>query len=115
MVIMVSNLEQSLQFYTTLLPLIGFNKDRDHVFGNSDGIYIDIKQAREPEHSYRRYAPGLNHLGFVAADVDAIVEIQSIMAAAGFEVPEIQNIDSANALFLKDPDGMRLEITAYTE
>ena len=31
----------------------------------------------------------------------------------GFEVPEIQNLQGASALFMKDPDGIRFEITYY--
>lgn len=35
------------------------------------------------------------------------------MKSAGFEVPEIQNLQGASALFMKDPDGIRFEITYY--
>jgi lactoylglutathione lyase len=112
-VILVSDLKQSIPFYHTLLGLIGFQQDRDHVFGNSDGVYFDIKQASEPDHLYKRYAPGLNHIGFTAKDIAAIVSVQREMASAGFEVPEIQTIASAKALFMRDPDGMRIEITCY--
>jgi hypothetical protein len=33
------------------------------------------------------------------------------MQAAGFPVPEIQLLDGATALFMKDPDGIRFEVT----
>jgi hypothetical protein len=33
------------------------------------------------------------------------------MQAAGFPVPEIQRLDGATALFMKDPDGIRFEVT----
>jgi lactoylglutathione lyase len=33
------------------------------------------------------------------------------MAAAGFEVPDIQAFGEAAALFMKDPDGLRFEIS----
>jgi hypothetical protein len=35
------------------------------------------------------------------------------MAAAGFDVPTIQDLGGAKALFLKDPDGLRFELTWY--
>ena len=35
------------------------------------------------------------------------------MQAAGFEVPDVQNLGGAIALFMKDPDGIRFEITYY--
>ena len=114
LVILVSDLNASLPFYEQLLGLIGFTKDRDHVFGNEDGVYIDLKQAQEPEHAYRRYAPGLNHMGFTAPTLEKIEEVQQQMRRAGFEVAEIQEFRSETALFLKDPDGMRIEVTYYS-
>ncbi len=35
------------------------------------------------------------------------------MAAAGFEVPQLQNLGGVIALFMKDPDGVRFEISHY--
>ena len=35
------------------------------------------------------------------------------MADVGFAVPEIQHLRDATALFMKDPDGIRFEITHY--
>ncbi|WP_196141046.1 VOC family protein [Aliikangiella sp. G2MR2-5] len=112
-VIMLSDLKVNLSFYETLLPLIGFSKIRDHVFANEDGNHLDIKQAPEAEHEYRRFAPGLNHIGFTAKDRDEIVSIQETMANAGFEVPEIQEFPDGSAIFFKDKDGMRIEVATY--
>jgi catechol 2,3-dioxygenase-like lactoylglutathione lyase family enzyme len=112
-VILFSDLEAGLPFYETLLPLIGFRKTRDHVFGNEDGVHLDLKQASLPEQRYRRHAPGLNHLGFTAADRAAIESVQQAMSAAGFEVPEIQEFSDGSAIFLKDKEGMRIEIASY--
>lgn len=112
-VILVSDLEKSLAFYNELLTMIGFNKARDHAYGNTDGVHIDIRQAKDLDHEYRRYAPGLNHIGFTALDRDAIVDIQKSMNSAGYEAPPIQSFDDGVALFLKDPDGMRIEVSVY--
>ena len=112
-VLMLGDLEASLPYYETLLPLIGFAKARDHVWGNGDGVYLDLKQAGEPEHGYRRYGVGLNHLGFTAADEAAVDAVAAAMEAAGFEVPETKRLGDAYALFMKDRDGIRFEITAY--
>ena len=35
------------------------------------------------------------------------------MLAAGFSVPEIQNLSGVTALFMKDPDGIRFEVSSY--
>jgi len=113
-VLMLGDLEASLAYYETLLPLLGFSKTHDHVWGNEDGVYLDLKQAGEPEHSYRRYGVGLNHLGFTAADPAAVDSVAQAMKAAGFDVPQTQNLGDAYALFMKDRDGIRFEITAYS-
>lgn len=112
-VLLLGDLDRSLPYYATLLPLLGFTKLRDHVWGSEDGLYLDFKQASEPGHGYRRYGVGLNHLGFTAASVEAIEEIAARMREAGFEVPETQAFGGDVALFMKDRDGIRFEITCY--
>lgn len=112
-VILLSNLESNLPFYEALLPKIGFTKTKANVFGNADGNYIDFRQAEDPEHEYRRFSPGLNHIGFTAPDRETIVRIQSEMVEAGFEVPEIQEFPDGSAIFFKDNEGMRIELASY--
>ena len=56
-VILLSDLEAALPFYETLLPLIGFTKTRDHVFGNEDGVFLDLKQAANVPATYRTSCP----------------------------------------------------------
>ncbi len=112
-VLLVSEIEICIQFYDLLLPLIGFEKKRDHVFGNLEGIFLDIKQAGEPAHRYHRHAPGLNHIGFTAKSRTEIERVSRTMADAGFEVPEIQEFEDGSALFLRDMDGMRVEVSCY--
>ena len=112
-VLLVSNLEASLPYYETLLPLIGFAKSRDHVWGNDEGVYFDFKEATDAGEGYKRYGVGLNHLGFTAPSKEAVEEIAAKMRDAGFEVPELQRLGNHYALFMKDRDGMRFEITYY--
>lgn len=113
LVILLSDTERCLPFYEQLLPLVGFTRVRDHVFANDEAVHLDFRQASEPDKGYHRYAPGLNHLAFVAENCDRIVEVADAMAAAGFDVPEIQSYDDGSALFLRDHDGMRVEIGCY--
>lgn len=112
-VLLVGSLERSLPWYEALLPLIGFTKSREHVWGNGDEVYIDLKEATEPGEGYRRYGIGLNHMGFTAPDKATVEAVAEAMAAAGFEVPALQRLGNSYALFMKDPDGMRIEITFY--
>lgn len=115
MVIMVRSLAASLAWYETLLPLLGYAKTRAHVWSHDHAPAIDLKQAKAGTRDYERHGPGLNHLGFTAPDRDALDHVRETMSAAGFDVPEMQYFDGETATFLRDPDGMRVEITAYDE
>ena len=109
-VLLVSDLPKSVAFYEELLPFLGFRKTADHVFGNAEEVYFDIRQAENLDHSYQRFAPGLNHIGFTAPSRNAIEQVQDAMKDAGYEVPDVQSFGEGVALFLKDPDGMRIEV-----
>lgn len=110
-----SDLEQSMAYYDALLPLIGFSKLRDHVWTDGDGFYFQFRAAKVGSSPYERYGAGMNHLGFSVPTPHAVARIREQMAEAGFEVPEIQNLGSVTALFLKDPDGVRFEISHYPD
>ena len=111
--LLFTSFERSLPYYQTLLPLLGFGKTRDHIWTDGDGFFFQFNQARPDTRSYERYGAGMNHLGFRAASSTQVEGIRQSMQAAGFEVPEIQNLGGAIALFMKDPDGIRFEITYY--
>jgi catechol 2,3-dioxygenase-like lactoylglutathione lyase family enzyme len=113
MVILLGDLEAHLPFYDALLPLLGFTRERDYVFGNEDGFFLDFRQAGQPEKGYERYAPGLNHMGFAAPGLERIEQIRGAMMAAGFEAPEVQKFPDGHAVFFRDPEGMRIEVGAY--
>jgi len=113
LVILLSDLDAGLPFYQTLLPLLGFRRDRDHVYRSDQGLALDLRQAGDPERGHARHAPGVNHLGFTVADHEAIDAIAAKMADAGFDVPAIQAFDDGHALFLPDGDGLRFEISCY--
>lgn len=111
--LMVSSLEQSMPYYEQLLPLVGFTKKRNHVWTDGNGFFFQFLQAKPATKPYERYGAGMNHLGFGAHSPEQVHAIRHAMLTAGFEVPEIQNLDGAIALFMKDRDGMRFEITYY--
>ena len=111
--LLVSSLDQSMPYYDALLPLLGFVKKRDHVWTDGQGFFFQFLQAHEGMPPYQRYGIGMNHLGFAAPDVATVHRIRHAMADAGFAVPEIQHLGGATALFMKDPDGIRFEITNY--
>jgi len=112
-VIMVRSLAASMPYYDALLPLLGFEKRRAHVWANALGFHLQFHEATAESRDYERYGPGLNHLGFSAPNPETVRAVREAMAAAGFAVPEIQDLDGATALFMKDPDGLRFEVTCY--
>jgi len=111
--ILVTSLERSMPYYDALLPLLGFTKRRDHVWSDGEGFFLQFLQAKERTRPYERYGAGVNHLGFGAAVPEQVHAVRRAMQAAGYEVPEIQNLNGATALFMKDPDGIRFEISYY--
>ena len=113
MTLVVSSFDRSMPYYEHLLPLLGFSRERNHVWTDGEGFFFQFLQARPGTSPYERYGTGMNHPGFGASSVDQVRAIRSSMQAAGFDVPDIQDLDGAMALFLKDPDGVRFEITYY--
>lgn len=111
--LLVASLERSIPYYDTLLPLLGFEKKHEHVWTDGAGFYLQFLQARDDSRPYERYGAGMNHLGFFAPSTDFVEAVCSRMGEAGFAVPEIQKLGGASALFMKDADGIRFEITYY--
>lgn len=111
--LLVSSLDRSMAYYDALLPLLGFRKTKPHNWTDGDGFYFQFLPAHDGLPPYERYGPGMNHLGFEAPDEATILAIRDAMRAAGFEAPEPQVLDGALALFMKDPDGIRFEVTCY--
>lgn len=109
--VLVRSLAASMPYYDALLPLLGFTKPKDHIWTDGDGFFFQFMQAKGNTSDYERYGPGMNHLGFSAPDVATVEMVREQMAEAGFEVPEIQHLRGATALFMKDPDGIRFEVT----
>jgi lactoylglutathione lyase len=111
--LLVSSLERSMPYYERLLPLVGFSRKRHHVWTDGEGFYFQFLEAKPGTSPYERHAAGMNHVGFSARSPDEVREIRRSMQEAGFVVPEIQDLGGASALFMKDPDGIRFEITYY--
>jgi len=113
MTILVASLAVSMPYYDRLLPLLGLRKLKDHVWTDGERFYFQFMEAREDARPYQRYGAGMNHLGFSVPSAQAVTAIRDEMQRAGFAVPEIQNLGGVTALFMKDPDGIRFEISHY--
>lgn len=113
-VLLVRDFAVSMPFYEALLPLLGFTKTGEHVFGDGSGLFLDFRLASPKGQDYDRYGVGLNHLGFTARSREDVDGIAREMADRGFDVPDVQLFDEGDyALFVRDLDGMRIEITHY--
>ena len=111
--LLVSSFERSMPYYEQLLPLVGFSKVKNHIWTDGEGLFFQFSQARAGTSPYERHGAGMNHLGFSASSPDQVRDIRQAMMDTGFDVPDIQDLNGAIALFMKDPDGIRFEITYY--
>ena len=108
-VISAGDLEASVPWYDAVLTAIGFAKTREHVWVNAEGEAVDVRAATV-DHGYLRGGAGVNHIGFAAPSREAVEDVAERLRRAGLDVPPIQSFDEARALFMKDPDGLRIEI-----
>jgi catechol 2,3-dioxygenase-like lactoylglutathione lyase family enzyme len=119
----VSDVERSLAFYLDLLGPLGLEEDiRVASYrGSEEVVYLKLgeqnlglRPADGGEHHY--YGVGIEHLAFEAdtrEEVDAAFErAQALGARIHFPPEEDRNLSGYYALFLFDPDGIRVEVFA---
>jgi catechol 2,3-dioxygenase-like lactoylglutathione lyase family enzyme len=116
----VADLQRSEKFYDTVLGLLDFRKIDAPIGGEAHRHYfnkvmqISIRPARSGTHD--PYAPGLHHLCLQVADNEAVDKFARLLRSAGIAITEPalypQYADDYYALFLDDPDGIRLEVVA---
>ena len=105
--------QASAAFYGLLLPRLGFVQKKPQIWANEDGLHIQFGAAKDETPGYERYGPGLNHFGFTAPSVEMVVALAAEMEAAG-HVARLQRFPGGTtALFLPDPDGLRVEVSWY--
>ena len=119
----VADVERSLAFYTELLGPLGLTEDiriksyreTEEVvylkFGEQD---LGLRPADGGEHRY--YGVGIEHIAFevdTREEVDAAFErAKAIGADIHFPPEEDDDLDDYYALFVFDPDGVRVEVFA---
>lgn len=105
--------EKAAAFYGFLLPRLGFVQKKPGIWANEDGLHLQFGAAGPDTGEYGRYAPGLNHFGLSAPSPEAVRTLAEELAQAGFEA-RLQNLGpGVTALFVPDPDGLRVEISHY--
>jgi lactoylglutathione lyase len=113
LVVLGRDVAASRAFYGDLLPLLGFSQSRADIWVNAEGLHIQVLAAEPGTSDYQRRGPGLNHLGFKAPDAAFVVQVREAMIAKGRDIQPIQSLGGAQALFMPDPDGLRVEISWY--
>lgn len=123
--LVVSSLERSLPFYRGLLEPLGYTDVGDiegergeRVVYLSRGATLGAvglreRQAREGE-AFDRYALGLHHLAIAAPDRQAVDRVAAWAENEGVEIEspprEYDYTPGYYAVFLHDPDGLKLEV-----
>lgn len=113
LVLLVSSLKASAPYYGALLPILGFVSLKENYWRSPHSFIIQLQEAKTGTRPYERYGAGMNHIGFSARSAEDVSAVRRAMADRGFDVPDIQNLDGVIALFMKDPDGIRFEISYF--
>ena len=116
----VRDLEKSLDFYVNVLGLP--ISEREHqkpgveFFLDCGPSLIGLIQAtsEEPVHYFQHEGIGANHFSFRVrtADFDRIVEA---MKGRGVSIDFFKKREKSWSLYFRDPDGNKLEMTAWPE
>ncbi len=128
--LVVSDLERSLEFYNELLRPLGFTRNSEIVgergervvyIGGTGGPSVSLRQSQADADPapYDRYAVGIHHLAFAAADREAVDERAAWLRERGAEIEsdpaEYDYTPGYYAVFFYDPDGIKLEIVHHPD
>jgi len=116
----VTDLARSIAFYQRVLDLDVLAEqsggDRRYAFLGHDGALL-VTLWQQSEGDFGTDRPGLHHLSFQVADVEAVRRAEATLRELGAElvydgiVPHGEGA-SSGGVFFTDPDGIRLEIYA---
>jgi len=124
--LVVTSLEQSLDFYRGLLEPLGYVRlseiagergERVLYIGRIGGMgSVSLREAQSDAHAvpYDRYAVGLHHLAFTASSRAAVDERAAWLRGRGAQIEsgpeEYDYTPGYYAVFFYDPDAIKLEI-----
>lgn len=107
--------EAGAAFYGLLLPHLGFSRVKPGIWRSANGLHLQFRAAADGTRDYERYGPGLNHFGFAAPSPDFVEALHKVVTTAGYEARLQTFGDGTVALFIPDPDGLRVEVSWYPE
>jgi catechol 2,3-dioxygenase-like lactoylglutathione lyase family enzyme len=123
----VADVDRSLEFYLALLGPLGWAEEVRYPTyrGTEEVVYLQdptsgtmlgLRQADEG--GYRYYAVGIEHLAF---EVDERAEVDAAYsrclaqdAHVHFPPEDDRDVDDYYAVFVFDPDGIRIEVFSWT-
>jgi glyoxylase I family protein len=123
--LVVTSIERSLHFYERLLHPLGFGGTAEIVGEQGERVIylkrpgslaVGLRERRSEDGPAKadRYAIGLHHLAFAAPDREVIDEVAKAAAELGAETEgdprEFDYMPGYYAVFVHDPDGIKLEI-----
>lgn len=113
----VRDLDQTVAFLQTALPDLKIRGQGMGLHGpwlhiGTDESYLALEEASQDGGSRAAYAdPGLNHLGFVVADAEAVRQrMQAAGYREGFQAPDHA---FRQRVYFFDPDGNEYEFVEY--
>ena len=125
--LVVGSLDRSLAFYRGLLGPLGYSGMREIVGERGESVWylsipgrfegsLGLRQAQSTAHAtpYERYAIGVHHLCFNAASREIVDERTEWLREQGARIEseprEYDYTPGYYAVFLYDPDGIKLEL-----
>jgi len=122
--ITVSDLARSEAFYDIVMKILGFRKNQFQLDGEKHIQYYNrhfgyvLRPARVIS-PHNAYAPGLHHLCLRVDSEQEVKDTADQLKKQNIPVSEpkryAEYAPDYFAIFLSDPDGLRLEITNYRE
>lgn len=118
----VSDLEKSEKFYDVLMSVLGFRKNQFQIDGEKHIQYYNryfgyVLRPARTTNPHDPYTPGLHHFCLRVDSIKDIEEATNQLKAQNISIskPKLypEYAPDYFAVFLSDPDGLRLEITNY--
>jgi lactoylglutathione lyase len=118
----VTDLDRSTSFYARLfgLEVLSESVEGDHRYaflGSEGSVLLTLWQQSDGQ--FATDLPGLHHLSFQVADIDAVRRAEATLQELGTRfaydgIVRHREGDESAGVFFQDPDGIRLEIYAST-
>lgn len=118
----VADLARAEAFYDAVMFVLGFRKNK---FTIADDLHIQyfnrhfgfVLRPAKRLAPHDAYAPGLHHLCFRVDSAEDVSQAAQRLRAVGIQTTQPRVFEEYapdyHAIFLNDPDGLRLEITNY--